>query len=166
MIIIKMSTENNSTSNVPTKMDWTSLINESVHTSGDVDVGDIEAVSRDFVVVKRGFVNIHYYYIPINKVEGWDGHVLWLKISEKEVRQNYERDQVPDPYSYYIKGYPYYTTAYYPALPLIPSRYIMPVYRLEAGRESVEASRIHQCDLCNTRFNTADELSDHVNAMH
>lgn len=70
------------------------------------------------------------------------------------------------PYSYYIKGYPYYTTAYYPVVPLIPSRYIMPTYRLEADMESVEASRIHQCDLCNTRFNTADELSDHVNAMH
>ncbi len=162
-----MSTETseNSGGNVPTKMDWVSLINESVHTSEDVDIGDIEAVSRDFVVVKRGFVNTHYYYVPINKVEGWDGHVLWLKISENEVHQNYERDQVPDPYSYYIKGYPYYTTAYYPALPLISSRYIMPTYRLETGRES-EASRIYQCDLCSTRFNTADELSDHVNAVH
>ncbi|MGH9952355.1 MAG: hypothetical protein ACRD5J_12055 [Nitrososphaeraceae archaeon] len=73
-----MSTETseNSGGNVPTKMDWVSLINESVQASKDVDIGDIEAVSRDFVVVKRGFVNTHYYYVPINKVEGWDGHVL------------------------------------------------------------------------------------------
>jgi hypothetical protein len=49
---------------------WIGLIDESVHTFDDVDIGDIEAVSRDFVVVKRGFVNVHYYYIPINKVEG------------------------------------------------------------------------------------------------
>ena len=47
------------------------LINESVHTSDDIDIGDILAVSRDFVVVKRGFVNVHYYYVPISKVEGW-----------------------------------------------------------------------------------------------
>jgi hypothetical protein len=41
------------------------LIDESVHTFDDIDIGDIDAVSRDFVVVKRGFVNVHYYYIPI-----------------------------------------------------------------------------------------------------
>jgi hypothetical protein len=46
-------------------------INESVHTNDyndDIDMSDIMAVSRDFVVVKRGFVNVHYYYIPISKV--------------------------------------------------------------------------------------------------
>ena len=52
------------------KKGWIDLINESVHTSDDVDIGDIAAVSRDFIVVKRGFVNVHYYYIPIGKVEG------------------------------------------------------------------------------------------------
>ena len=46
-----------------TKQTWTELINESVHTSDDVDIDDIEAVSRDFIVVKRGFVKVHYYYI-------------------------------------------------------------------------------------------------------
>ena len=39
---------------------WIDLINESVHTSDDIDIGDIHAINRDFVVVKRGFVNIHY----------------------------------------------------------------------------------------------------------
>jgi hypothetical protein len=62
-----------------------------VHTSDDIDIGDIDAVSRDFIVVKRGFVNVHYYYIPIGKVEGWDGHVVWLKVPEEYVKRNYER---------------------------------------------------------------------------
>jgi hypothetical protein len=35
------------------KRDWISLLNESVHTSDDVDIGDIYAVSRNFVVVIR-----------------------------------------------------------------------------------------------------------------
>src|SRR5947208_15645726 len=91
----------------PQPKSWIELINESVHTSDDIDVGDIDAVSRDFVVVKRGFVNVHYYHIPMSKVEGWDGHVLWLKVAESEVKGNYERDKIPDPFRYYIKGYPY-----------------------------------------------------------
>jgi len=52
------------------KKSWIDLINESVHTSDDTDIGDIHAVSRNFVVVKRGYVNTHYYYIPIFKVKG------------------------------------------------------------------------------------------------
>jgi hypothetical protein len=39
---------------------WTELINKSVHSADDIDIGDIEAVGRDLIVVKRGFINIHY----------------------------------------------------------------------------------------------------------
>jgi len=53
------------------KKEWISLIDESVHTYDDIDIGDVYAISRNFIVVKRGFVNIHYYYIPVKKVEGW-----------------------------------------------------------------------------------------------
>jgi hypothetical protein len=60
----------------PEPKSWIEMINESVHTSDDIDIGDIDAISRDFIVVKRGFVNVHHYYIPISKVEGWDGNVL------------------------------------------------------------------------------------------
>jgi hypothetical protein len=101
--------------------------NESVHTSDDVDIGDIEAINRDFIVVKRGYVNVHYYYIPMSKVEGWDGHVVWLKITEDEVKQNYEREEAPSPANYYIKDYPYeettlFTAAYFPEMPIIKEK--------------------------------------------
>ena len=85
MVIMKTPSSSSETTK---KRDWIGLINESVHTSDDIDMGDIDAVSRDFVVVKRGFVDIDFYYIPINKVEGWDGNVLWLKITEGDVIKN------------------------------------------------------------------------------
>jgi hypothetical protein len=160
-------------SDVP-KMSWMNLINESVHTSDDIDIGDIDAVSRDFIVVKGGFVNIHYYYIPINKVQGWDGHVLWLKITESEVKGNYERDKIPDPLQYYVKDYPYYTTdypyyatAYYPELAMIPSRYTRPAFKTPATSVDMKVPPvIYRCDLCNISFNSQDELSGHVKGNH
>ena len=155
------------------KKTWIGLIDESVHTSDDVDIGDIDAVSRDFVVVKRGIVNIHYYYIPISKVEGWDGHVLWLKITEKEVISNYERDVTPDPTRYYVKDYPAYGAAYYPELTMIPSRYIRPIYPgigTVTSTKTIPSSdvpHIYKCDICgNSYFKTEDELSDHVRTIH
>jgi hypothetical protein len=112
------------------KKDWISLINESVNTYDDIDIGDVYAVSRNFIVIKRGFVNVHYYYyIPIKKVEGWDGNVLWLKVTEEEVKEKYERDIIPDPNNYFIKDYPYYTgfNSYNPTLPVIARRYPEPI---------------------------------------
>jgi hypothetical protein len=55
---------------LPTATAWIDLIKEAVHTSDDINIGDIEAINKNFVVVKRGFVNIHYYDIPQSKVEG------------------------------------------------------------------------------------------------
>jgi hypothetical protein len=145
------------------KRTWIELINESVHTSEDVDIGDIDAVSRDFVVVKRGFVNVHYYYIPISKVEGWDGNILWLKVAEKHVKQNFEREVVPDPSRYYVKDFPGYS-AVYPEVELILPRYTRPVYT--AKNTTPEDFRTHVCDLCRTAFDTEDDLSRHVSTSH
>ncbi len=68
--------------------------------------GDIEAANNNFVVVKRGFVNISYYYILQSKVEGWDGFALWLNIAEEDVKRNYERNIPPDPAKYYLEDFP------------------------------------------------------------
>jgi len=85
------------TFNVPNEPSgWTDLINESVHTSDDQDIGNIEAVSRNFIVLKKGFVNISRYYIPLHRVEGWDGKVVWPRIPKESVKTNFERDARPE----------------------------------------------------------------------
>ena len=79
------------------------LTQEPVHTVDNKDLGDIEAINKDTIVVKRGFKDVHYYYILISKVEGWDGHVVWLNISESEVINNYESKEQPGKLKYYTK---------------------------------------------------------------
>ena len=152
------------TSPVPSKIGWIDLINESVHTYDDVDIGDIDAVSRDFIVVKRGFVSVHYYYIPISKVEGWDGHVLWLRITEDEVKRNYERETIPDPSRYFVKDYPGGYTAIYPEVTVIAPRYTRPVYT--AKDTSPGEMHIYKCDLCSNTYRSEDQLSSHVASKH
>lgn len=137
------------------------LLNESVHTSDDNDIGDIEAVSKDFIVIKRGFLNVHYYYIPIHNVEGWDGKVLWLKITEEQVKQKYERNIIPNPNKYYLKDFPYYDTAYFPTLAMIPPKYPPNIYG-----NIVKADKIYECDLCTRSFDGEKHLSKHVEKEH
>ena len=104
------------------------LIQESVHTSDDVDIGDIEAISKEMIVVKRGIKNIHYYYIPVSEVERWDKNIVWLTVTEKEVKDNYENNKKPSPSEYFIKGQEYddinnkYAEDYFPEITIIPSK--------------------------------------------
>ena len=143
---------------------WTDIINESVHTSDDQDIGDVEAVNRDFIVVKRGFVNVHRYYIPISRVQGWDGNVLWLSISEETVKANYERDDTtPDPSTYYVKGEEgKYTGTQWKEFARIEPRYTAPTYT--AAPRGAEEPLIYRCVLCNTTFRTDEEFSKHAAA--
>ena len=111
----------------PPKSSWMDITNESVHTRDDKDIGDIEAINKDLIVVKQGLVNVHRYFIPIAKVEGWDGHVVWLRLTEEEVKKTYKKDHVPTPEDFYIQGHPYtdtekYTSAYFPEMPIIPEK--------------------------------------------
>ena len=142
---------------------WTDTINESVHTSDDQDIGDVEAVNRDFIVVKRGFVNVHRYYIPISRVQGWDGNVLWLSISEETVKANYERDATPDPSTYYVKGEEdEYTGTQWKEFARIEPRYKAPTYSI--APRGAEEPLIYRCVLCDTTFRTDEEFSRHAAA--
>jgi hypothetical protein len=138
---------------------WFSMINESVHTSDDQDVGDVYAVNRFFLVVKRGIVNVHYYYIPMSKIEGWDGHVLWLKVTEDEVKTKYESERSPDPSTYYVQEHPYFSLE--SPLPLIPLK--LSKYENEmTAVPSDDVPLVYSCPLCNVVFQTEQELGKHI----
>lgn len=143
------------------------VTNESVHTSDDIDIGDIEAINRDFVVVKRGYIHVHYYYIPMNKVEGWDGHVVWLKITENEVKRNYERSTPPNPVKYYMHARstiqsPPFDITKLPELRILQERYAEPT----TPEFKAEEPNTFSCDLCNGSYTAEDLLSSHVTEQH
>ncbi len=147
---------------------WYDLLNESVHTSDDQDIGDIEAVNREFVVVKRGFVNVHRYFIPTDKIEGWDGNVLWLKITEDEVKRKYQNDDaIPDSSRYLIKDYEnFYRYAVYPPIGWVPPRYPAPTYPVPTTTREEQQPIVYKCDLCSNTFHDANDLSQHVKVKH
>ncbi len=93
--------------------------------------------------------------------------MLWLKTSEDEVKRKYELGLAPDPCGYVVKdypSYPHYTNCYYPVLPMISPRYAIPTKH--TSKVTAEISNVIQCDLCQTRFNTEDELSNHIEKDH
>jgi hypothetical protein len=150
---------------------WTDLIGESVHTTDDQDIGDIEAVSRNFIVIKKGLVNIHRYYIPLHRVEGWDGKVVWLKIAEEAVKTHYERGVTPDPYNYHYSSAPTVDPSnvmsrFQINMPKIPPRALDERPFVVSEETSEHKERFFLCNLCNASFRSEDELSRHVESNH
>jgi hypothetical protein len=168
------------------KISYTQLINESVHASDDIDIGDIFAVNKDFVVVVRGYINVHYYYIPLSKIEGWDGHVLWLNIDHKEVETKYQRNIFPDMSRYYVQDTPPYEKfpLDFPEPIIITSKNKRLLHKRKESSPDITSSSpahyhhhhdsnnntdeksLYKCDLCNTSFSSQKELSDHVLRTH
>lgn len=70
------------------------------------EIGEVEAVNKDTIVVKKGKVGGKYYYIPIEMVEGWDGHVVCLTITDDEAKQ-FEKKTKPDKSVYFTKDQGY-----------------------------------------------------------
>jgi hypothetical protein len=99
----------------------------------------------------------------MRKVEGWDGNVLWLKVPEEYVKRNYERDVAPDPSRHFVKDFPGYT-AIYPEVEVILPKYTKPVYTTK--NTTPEDFRTYLCELCQTAFDTEDDLSQHVSTSH
>jgi hypothetical protein len=144
------------------KKKWEDMINHSHHASDQVHIGGIDAISRDLFVIKRGYLNEDYYYLPIAKVEDWNGNVLWSNVTEEGVKKNYERKMVADPSRYYLTNYQTYSTQF-PESRLIAPKYERP-YR--------SATIIHPDDpkkygpLSEKIFKTEHELSRHVASAH
>jgi len=104
------------------------------------------------------------FYIPINKIEWWDGNVL-AKNNRESGKENYERNILPDPKQYYIKNYPDYDTSfvgYYSSVPVIPPKYSDYSQYIKETTPQENVPMIYKCDLCNDAFNSEDELDKHM----
>jgi hypothetical protein len=111
------------------KEGWIDLIEQPCRTSGNQELGHLEAVGGEFIVIRKVYLAIHthYYYIPYDKVQGWEGNIIWLGITRAEVEQQYEKHKAPDPKQYYVKGdtltVPLHTQKLYSSHPKVRNKY-------------------------------------------
>jgi hypothetical protein len=80
-----------STSNI----DWDDVIKKEARGSGDEDLGEVQEVGQDYVLVQKGMLNKQKFYIPKDQVESYDGNTLRFRISEDDAKARYLRDSPP-----------------------------------------------------------------------
>ncbi len=77
------------------KIPWEEIIHKHVRTTDNIDIGDVDKVGNDFIVVREGFANVHLYYIPKKYIIKYDGSSLWLNLSSTVASSKFERKNEP-----------------------------------------------------------------------
>ena len=74
---------------------WEEVIQKHVRTSDNVDIGDVERVGNEFIVVREGVAKVHLYYIPKVYINNYDGSSLWINAPSGLISAKFERDTEP-----------------------------------------------------------------------
>jgi hypothetical protein len=76
-------------------IEWAEVIHKHVRAVDDVDMGDVERVGNEFIVVRQGVAKVHLYYIPKVCISNYDGSSLYLDVPSDFVRARLERETEP-----------------------------------------------------------------------
>src|SRR5919106_6112302 len=76
-------------------IEWAEVIHKHVRAADDVDMGDVQRVGNEFIVVRQGVAKVHLYYIPKVCISNYDGSSLYLNVPSNFVRSRFERESEP-----------------------------------------------------------------------
>lgn len=77
------------------KIPWDEVIHKHVRTLDNVDIGDVDRVGNEFIVVREGVANVHLYYIPKQYINNYDGSSIWIDVASGLVSPKFEREDEP-----------------------------------------------------------------------
>jgi uncharacterized protein (TIGR02271 family) len=76
-------------------IDWDDVVKKEARGSGDEDLGEVQEVGPNYVLVKRGLLNKEKFYIPKDQVASYDGDTLRFRISEEQAKSKYMGESPP-----------------------------------------------------------------------
>jgi uncharacterized protein (TIGR02271 family) len=76
-------------------IDWSDVIKKEARGSNDEDLGEVQEVGDNYVLVQRGMINKDKFYIPKDMVESYDGDVLRFSITEEDAKSRFLGDYPP-----------------------------------------------------------------------
>ena len=88
----QISVDNSGTTyNIP----WDQLIHKHVRTTDSVEIGYVERIGNEFIVIREGVSDVHIYFVPKMYIRDYDGSQLWINAPSSFVRSKFERKTEP-----------------------------------------------------------------------
>jgi hypothetical protein len=69
--------------------DWTKLLNKSVYSIDGKKIGFLRKVVADYILVKKGFVSLTKYFIPISLAESVSKKGIRIRVTAVEAKMKY-----------------------------------------------------------------------------
>jgi uncharacterized protein (TIGR02271 family) len=82
-------------SSTSSSIDWNDVTKKEARGSNDEDLGEVQEVGQNYVLVQRGILNKEKFYIPRDLAESYDGTLLRFRISEEYAKNRFLRDSPP-----------------------------------------------------------------------
>jgi uncharacterized protein (TIGR02271 family) len=76
-------------------IDWTDIMKKEARGINNEDLGEVQEVTQDYVLVEKGVINKEKFYIPRDLAVGYNGTILIFSISEEEAKKRCLRDSPP-----------------------------------------------------------------------
>lgn len=76
-------------------IDWNELIKKEAKGINNEDLGEVQEVTQDYVLVEKGVINKEKLYIPRDLAVGYNGTILIFNITAEEVKNKFLRKSPP-----------------------------------------------------------------------
>ena len=68
-------------------IEWNDVIKKEARGIDDEDLGEVQEVRGNYILVQKGMINKEKFYIPKDQAESYDGDVLRFRFSKQELDQ-------------------------------------------------------------------------------
>ena len=79
------------------KIKWNDVIKKEAKGNNYEELGKVQEVKDNYVIIQRGTINKEKFYIPKDEAESYDGDVIKFKFSEQELSQYQDEPSFQDP---------------------------------------------------------------------
>jgi nucleotide-binding universal stress UspA family protein len=65
-------------------IDWDKIIKKEAKGINEAELGEVQQVTDDYVIIQKGLIDKIVYQVPKEKIKNFDGHILQFNLSEDE----------------------------------------------------------------------------------
>jgi uncharacterized protein (TIGR02271 family) len=68
-------------------IEWNDVIKKEARSINDEDLGEVQEVRGNYILLQKGMINKEKFYIPKDQAESYDGDVVRFRFSKQELDQ-------------------------------------------------------------------------------
>ena len=76
-------------------IDWNDIVKKEARGINNEDLGEVQEVTKDYVLVEKGVINKERLYIPRDLAVGYNGTILIFNISAEDAKNKFLKHSIP-----------------------------------------------------------------------